>query len=130
MTSALGQAKLGCSTGALRARQPAAAARSAPLRTQAAAGGTALNEMVPDRWAWCSCTLLSLRCQLGRGAPRLAPTEAKVQPASAHHGLADQLAGFCHRSKRTTMNWLLVGGLGLPGTAMLGPFAYFFKPNM
>lgn len=28
------------------------------------------------------------------------------------------------------MNWLLVGGLGLPGTAMLGPFAYFFKPNM
>jgi hypothetical protein len=50
MTSTLGQAKLGCSTGALRARQPAAA-RSAPVRTRAAAGGTALNEMVPDRWA-------------------------------------------------------------------------------
>jgi cytochrome b6-f complex iron-sulfur subunit len=28
------------------------------------------------------------------------------------------------------MNWLLVGGLGLPGTAMLGPFAWFFKPNI
>jgi cytochrome b6-f complex iron-sulfur subunit len=81
MTSTLGQAKLGCSTGALRARQPAAA-RAAPVQTRAAAGGTALNEMVPDR------------------------------------------------SKRTTMNWLLVGGLGLPGTAMLGPFAYFFKPNI
>lgn len=53
MTSTLGQAKLGCSTAALRARQPAAA-RSAPIRTQAAAGGTALNEMVPDRWA-CAC---------------------------------------------------------------------------
>lgn len=81
MTITMGQAKLGCSTGALRARQPAAA-RSAPVRTRASAGGSALNEMVPDR------------------------------------------------SKRTTMNWLLVGGLGLPGTALLGPFAYFFKPNM
>ncbi len=81
MTSTLGQAKLGYSTRSLRARQPAAA-RSAPIRTQASAGGSALNEMVPDR------------------------------------------------NKRTTMNWLLVGGLGLPGTALLGPFAYFFKPNM
>lgn len=32
------------------------------------------------------------------------------------------------RSKRTTMNWLLVGALGLPGLALAGPFAYFFKP--
>ena len=58
-------------------------------------------------------------------------SEAEVQRASAciHWG-SDQLAPMCTRSKRTAMNWLLVGGLGLPGTAMLGPFAWFFKPNM
>mmetsp|Transcript_20446 Transcript_20446/g.61566 ORF Transcript_20446/g.61566 Transcript_20446/m.61566 type:complete len:220 (+) Transcript_20446:87-746(+) len=32
------------------------------------------------------------------------------------------------RAKRTTMNWLLVGALGLPGLSLAGPFAYFFKP--
>ena len=33
------------------------------------------------------------------------------------------------RNKRTIMNWLLVGALGLPGTALLGPFAYMFVPK-
>ena len=33
------------------------------------------------------------------------------------------------RNKRTLMNWLLVGALGLPGTALLGPFAYYFVPK-
>jgi cytochrome b6-f complex iron-sulfur subunit len=32
------------------------------------------------------------------------------------------------RSKRTTMNWLLVGALGLPGLSLAGPFAYFLFP--
>lgn len=32
-------------------------------------------------------------------------------------------------NKRTVMNLLLVGALGLPGTAMLGSFAYFFVPK-
>ena len=31
--------------------------------------------------------------------------------------------------KRTVMNLLLVGALGLPGTALLGPFVYFFVPK-
>ena len=33
------------------------------------------------------------------------------------------------RQKRTLMNLLLVGALGLPGTALLGPFVYFFVPK-
>jgi hypothetical protein len=33
------------------------------------------------------------------------------------------------RQKRTVMNLLLVGALGLPGTALLGPFVYFFVPK-
>ncbi len=57
---------------------------------------------------------------------------AKVQRASAPvHWKEISVGGnLLSRSKRTAMNWLLVGGLGLPGTAMLGPFAWFFKPNM
>lgn len=33
------------------------------------------------------------------------------------------------REKRNVMNLLLVGALGLPGTAMLGSFANFFVPQ-
>ena len=31
--------------------------------------------------------------------------------------------------KRNTMNLLLLGAIGLPATAMLGPYAYFFAPQ-
>lgn len=53
------------------------------------------------------------------------PRGAAVVRASGASALNEMVPD---RSKRTTMNWLLVGALGLPGLALAGPFAYFLYP--
>ena len=62
-----------------------------------------------------------------RQQARRAPVAAQRMIVRANSGTV--LTEVPDSNKRTVMNLLLVGALGLPGTAMLGSFAYFFVPK-
>lgn len=69
------------------------------------------------------CHTSTLRARQSSARPM--PRGAAVVRASGASALNEMVPD---RSKRTTMNWLLVGALGLPGLALAGPFAYFLYP--
>jgi hypothetical protein len=117
MTSTLGQAKLGCSTGALRARQPAAA-RAAPVQTRAAAGGTALNEMVPDRCAASNSMADSNQLINGPWEVESVHNGAKLQPASAPRQWIEVQLADCAPQVKADHDELAAGGR--PGPARHG----------
>jgi cytochrome b6-f complex iron-sulfur subunit len=68
-------------------------------------------------------------CDVKGLRPAQAPVRAATRQVTRASSSAFAGAEVPDMNKRTTMNLLLVGALGLPITAMAGPFIYFFFPK-